>query len=276
MYSTSPPFLRPPDIPIQFQSMVAALSPKIIICEEAGEVLESHILAAVSGSSQHLILIGDHLQLRPQIATYVLSSDSRQGRQYNLDRSLFERLVKTGRVPSSPLATQRRMRPEICDLVRHLYPYLVDGKQVLKYPDVSGMATNVFFMDHRNPEDSRDQYGIQSYANTFEAEMVKALVLHLIRNGYQQSSITVLTPYLGQLARLRDTLGDIARLAIDERDQEQLDALTDKKPTTHAPWKAVTTNRTLTLRTIDNFQVNKFVCNMYSTLGYMILHISKL
>ncbi|KAG9063296.1 hypothetical protein KI688_004178 [Linnemannia hyalina] len=238
----------------KFNSMITALSPKIIICEEAGEVLESHILAALSGSTQHLILIGDHLQLRPQIATYVLSSDSRQGSQHNLDRSLFERLVATDKIPSSPLATQRRMRSEICNLVRPLYPYLVDGEQVLNYPDVSGMATNVFFMDHRHPEDSRDQYGIQSYANTFEAEMVKALVFHLIKNGYQQSSITVLTPYLGQLSRLRDTLGDIVRLAIDERDQEQLDALKDEMPTAHDPWKAATTNRTLTLRTIDNFQ----------------------
>ncbi|KAF9139293.1 hypothetical protein BGX30_008146 [Mortierella sp. GBA39] len=238
----------------KLHSMMSALSPKIIICEEAGEVLESHILAALTGSTQHLILIGDHLQLRPQIATYVLSSDSRQGSQHNLDRSLFERLVATGKIPSSPLATQRRMRSEICNLVRPLYPYLVDGEQVLTYPDVSGMATNVFFMDHRHPEDSRDQYGIQSYANTFEAEMVKALVSHLIKNGYQQSSITVLTPYLGQLSRLRDTLGDIVRLAIDERDQEQLDALKNGMPTAHDPWKAVTTNRTLTLRTIDNFQ----------------------
>ncbi|KAF9968941.1 hypothetical protein BGZ73_009007, partial [Actinomortierella ambigua] len=121
----------------RFQSIVGAISPRIIICEEAGEVLESHILAALSGSTQHLILIGDHLQLRPQIATYELSSDSYQGKQYNLDRSLFERLVTTGKVPSSLLTTQRRMRPEICDLVRHtLYPSLIDGERVLSYPDV--------------------------------------------------------------------------------------------------------------------------------------------
>ncbi|KAG0236616.1 hypothetical protein BGW42_003032 [Actinomortierella wolfii] len=242
----------------KFHSMVAALSPKIIICEEAGEVLESHILAALSGSTQHLILIGDHLQLRPQIATYTLSSDSHQGRNYNLDRSLFERLVKSRQIPSSPLTIQRRMRPEICNLIRNtLYPDLIDNDNVLQYPDVSGMATNVFFMNHRHPEDSRDQYGIQSYANTFEAEMVKALILHLIKNGYQQSCITVLTPYLGQLSRLRDTLNDIVRLAIDDRDQEQLDVMTDGTPSGssgRAPWKYVSDNRTLTLRTIDNFQ----------------------
>ncbi|KAG0254458.1 hypothetical protein DFQ27_006824 [Actinomortierella ambigua] len=239
----------------KLQSMVAQLSPKIIICEEAGEVLESHILAALSGSTQHLILIGDHLQLRPQVATYELSSDSYQGRQYNLDRSLFERLVTTAKVPSSLLTTQRRMRPEICDLVRHtLYPELIDGERVLTYPDVFGMATNLFFMDHRHPEDSRDQYGTKSKANTFEAEMVRALVQHLVKNGYEHSNIAVLTPYLGQLSRLRDTLGQVAKLVIDERDQEQLDALENNGVSSKTPWKALSANRPLTLRTIDNYQ----------------------
>ncbi|KAF9970612.1 hypothetical protein BGZ73_006659 [Actinomortierella ambigua] len=239
----------------KFQSMVAQLSPRIIICEEAGEVLESHILAALSGSTQHLILIGDHLQLRPQVATYGLSSESYQGKQYNLDRSLFERLVASVKVPSSLLTTQRRMRPEICDLVRHtLYPSLIDGERVLSYPDVYGMATNLFFMDHRHPEDSRDQYGIQSYANSFEAEMVAALVQHLVKNGYPPASIAVLTPYLGQLSRLRDTLSKFTTLVIDERDQEQLDAVENNGVSQKAPWKVFGTNRSLTLRTIDNYQ----------------------
>ncbi|KAF9161285.1 hypothetical protein DFQ26_004686 [Actinomortierella ambigua] len=239
----------------KFQSIIEALSPQIIVCEEAGEVLESHILAALSGSTRHLILIGDHLQLRPQIATYELSSDSDQGKYFNLDRSLFERLVTTAKVPSSLLTTQRRMRPEICNLVRHtLYKSLIDGRQVLDYPDVFGMASNLFFMDHRQSEDNRDQYGIQSYANTFEAEMVHGLVRHLIKNGHHQSSIAVLTPYLGQLSRLRDKLSDIFRLAIDERDQEQLDALDDNDPTVDVSAKAVASSRSLTLRTIDNYQ----------------------
>ncbi|KAF9975513.1 hypothetical protein BGZ73_000817 [Actinomortierella ambigua] len=239
----------------KFQSIIQALSPKIIICEEAGEVLESHILAAISGSTQHLILIGDHLQLRPQIATYELSSDSKQGKNHNLDRSLFERLVTTAKVPSSLLTTQRRMRPEICNLVRHtLYPQLIDGEKVLEYPDVYGMASNLFFMDHHHPEDSRDQYGIQSYANTFEAQMVHGLVRHLIKNGYHQSDIAVLTPYLGQLSRLKDRLSDIFQLAIDERDQELLDTLDDNDPTTDGPAKDLPASRSLTLRTIDNYQ----------------------
>ncbi|KAF9967370.1 hypothetical protein BGZ70_009832 [Mortierella alpina] len=235
------------------QNLLADLKPKIVICEEAGEVLESHILAALSGSTEHLILIGDHLQLRPKICSYELSSESHQGRQYNLNRSLFERLVVSAKLPSSLLTTQRRMRPEICDVVRHaLYPELVDGEDVFEYPDVPGMATNVFFMSHQYPEDARDQYLALSASNTFEAKMVKALVLHLLRNGCEPSSIAVLTPFIRQLTKLRDTLGGVTNLALYGRDQELLGERRNHDDISLTA-ESDQAGR-ITLRTVDNFQ----------------------
>jgi len=100
------------------------------------------------------------------------------------------------------------MRPEISSLIRNaIYPRLVDGERVLAYPDVAGMGSNLFFMDHKQPEDSKDQYGMQSFTNSFEVKMVEALAQYLIRNGYDKpGDIAILTPYLGQLSRLRDHL----------------------------------------------------------------------
>ena len=40
---------------------------QIIICEEAAEVLEAHVLASLSPQTEQLILIGDHDQLRPKV-----------------------------------------------------------------------------------------------------------------------------------------------------------------------------------------------------------------
>ncbi|KAI1315474.1 hypothetical protein EDD11_000755 [Mortierella claussenii] len=250
----------------KLQTLVSAVAPKIIICEEAGEVLESHILAALSASTQHLILIGDHLQLRPSIETYNLSSDSRVGENYNLDKSLFERLVtaKPNSLPMSHLTIQRRMRPEISRLIRNtLYPDLEDGEKVFTYPNVSGMGENLFFMDHQHPEDSKDQYGMQSFANTFEVKMVEALAHYLIKNGYDKpGDIAVLTPYLGQLSKLRDCLRNSFMLMIDERDQEQLDLKEEENGMNDAKAninelvniKKVGLQNHLTLRTIDNYQ----------------------
>ena len=248
------------------QTLVSAVAPKIIICEEAGEVLEAHILTALSASTQHLILIGDHLQLRPQIETYSLQSDSPIGKQHNLDRSLFERLVtsSTNPLPMSHLTIQRRMRPEISSLIRNtLYPDLEDGEKVLDYPDVAGMGANLYFMDHAHPEDAKDQYGMQSFANTFEVKMVEALAHYLIKNGYDQpGDIAVLTPYLGQLSKLRDHLRKSFMLVIDDRDMEQLEENEaeegiDSEAAQAAPQigvKNVSLQNHLTLRTIDNYQ----------------------
>ena len=70
--------------------MLVALGAKVIIVEEAAEILEAHILTSLTPSTEHLILIGDHLQLRPSVAVDVLA------RKHNLNVSLFERLINNG------------------------------------------------------------------------------------------------------------------------------------------------------------------------------------
>ena len=87
-------------------------------------------------------MIGDHEQLRPNTAVYKLSTD------FNLNVSLFERLVRNG-VEQVTLQKQRRMRPEISKLISPIYPKLQDHAKVQKYPSVKGVATNVFFLDHK-------------------------------------------------------------------------------------------------------------------------------
>jgi superfamily I DNA and/or RNA helicase len=49
----------------KFQRLIQATQPEIIIVEEAAEVLEAHIVTSLSAATKHLILIGDHEQLRP-------------------------------------------------------------------------------------------------------------------------------------------------------------------------------------------------------------------
>jgi len=50
-----------------------------VIVEEAAEVLESHIVASLSNDCQHLILIGDHLQLKPGAASYRIETTYKLG-----------------------------------------------------------------------------------------------------------------------------------------------------------------------------------------------------
>ncbi|KAI2964579.1 hypothetical protein CBS147323_6278 [Aspergillus niger] len=220
------------------------LNAKVLICEEAAEVLESHILTALIPSIQHAILIGDHLQLRPRISNLRLSMDyERENPKYNLDESLFERLANfrfgestssgTGgqnqqeySFPVMQLSHQRRMHPSISELVREtLYPKLQDHPTMTSYPLVPGIARRLFWLDHCNVEDPTDPTEpMQSKTNTWEIGMVTALVRHLCQQGkYGPGEIAVLTPYVGQLRMLRNVLEKEMTIIISETDSDALD-----------------------------------------------------
>lgn len=258
-------------------SLLRKLEAKVMICEEAGEVLESHTLTALLPSVEHAILIGDHQQLRPHIANYNLSMESRQGVNYALDESLFERLTrekygpdKLG-FPFSTLDTQRRMHPSISELVRRtLYPDLRDHEDTKTHCDVDGMAKRLFWLNHNQLEAGADQLdpsGV-SKSNDFEIEMVGALVKHLIKQGsYGKNDIAVLTPYLGQLMKLRRKMGDMFEILVGEKDQEELGLVENAEEmkteiTFKAPAKFQQDIRKgkllneIRLATVDNFQVS--------------------
>ncbi|KAI9768058.1 MAG: hypothetical protein M1840_005092 [Geoglossum simile] len=204
------------------------LRAKVLICEEAGEVLESHVLVALLPSIEHAILIGDHLQLRPRISNIDLSlhKGSRRGPLYGLDESLFERLANArlgngDHFPVAQLDNQRRMHPSISDLVRKtLYPHLCDAPSTAIYPEIPGLRRRPLWLHHRHFEDDVDPAEpMQSKTNRWEAEMLTALVRHLSRQGvYRPGEIAVLTPYIGQLRLLKEMLGEEGELVIGDRD----------------------------------------------------------
>ena len=202
---------------------------KVVICEEAGEVMEPHMISALIPSVEHFIQIGDHQQLRPQINNYKLSLESQQGVPYQLDRSQFERLSvgERGRpaFPVAQLNVQRRMRPEISTLVREtIYARLIDHEITKGLPDVIGMRKNVFWLDHDNMEEgAQGDVREKSYSNVWEVEMTHALVRHIVCQGvYRSDDIAVLTPYTGQLQKLRAKMRNDFEIVLGERDQESL------------------------------------------------------
>lgn len=208
-------------------SVLRSINAKVVVCEEAAEVLEAHILGTFMSSVQRLILIGDHEQLRPQIRNYDLFSiKSDRGKRYQLDRSLFERLAgqSTGQhqIPITQLNIQRRIRPEISRLIREtLYPRLVDHPDTKSLPNVPGMRKNVFWYNHSNPEAS-PQYDTEgtSHSNDFEVQMTSALVHHIVQQGvYKSSEIVVLTPYAGQLHKLQRTLSTSFEVILGQVDK---------------------------------------------------------
>jgi hypothetical protein len=241
---------------------------KVMLCEEAGEVLEAHTLTAFLPGVEHAILIGDHEQLRPQINSYELQHENPRGKRYALDISLFERLVKPQignfQVPLSTLNVQRRMHPSISELVRvPLYPDLQDHPSVFEYPEVDGMRDRLYWLDHREQEDPRPALAVSlSRTNTFEVNMIGALVSHLVKQGkYRSEDIAVITPYLGQLQKIKKLLANSFEIVVGDRDQEDLEARglqEDAAPPADGQAQVKVQKTTLLdalrIATVDNFQ----------------------
>jgi hypothetical protein len=205
---------------------------KVLICEEAGEILEPHMISALLPTVEHCIQIGDHEQLRPSVSNFnELSLESERGKLHQLDKSQFERLSmgEVGRplVPVAQLNVQRRMRPQISTLIREtIYDKLIDHGSTSNLPDVVGMRRNVFWLDHQNLEDAKpmDIQHSKSKTNSWEVSMVRELVRHIVRQGtYKSSDIAVLTPYTGQLQKLRTAMRNDFEVVLSERDQEALE-----------------------------------------------------
>ena len=175
----------------------------------------------------------DHVnrQLRPKVNNYNLTVE--KGHGFDLNRSLFERLVLKG-YPHTRLKAQHRMRPEISALIRHLtYPDLIDGPKTNDREDVRGLRNNLIFINHEQPEtevtaeERRDMSATTSKQNQyvwdqgyrgvpltcllcrFEVQMVLKIVRYLGQQGYNTDRLVILTPYLGQLRAIMDALKEI-------------------------------------------------------------------
>ncbi len=266
-------------------STLRHVSCKVIICEEAGEIMEPHMLSAMIPSVEHIISIGDHQQLRPQVSNFDLSLESHHGAYFQLDRSQFERLAvgEQGQhqLPVAQLNVQRRMRPEISSLIRKtLYPLLVDHEVTKSLPDVVGMRDNIWWLDHQNLEDGLEEdIEHKSYSNTWEVEMTYALVRHLVRQGvYASEDIAVLAPYVGQLQKLKKKFREEFDLVLNERDEDALAeedmldvSIEAQNPSSHnAPGKATTEKKRMTqlLRYIQcYYYLSSILCFMTDLLN---------
>ncbi|KAF5297413.1 hypothetical protein FQR65_LT01344 [Abscondita terminalis] len=177
----------------RLQTVLYNLKSPIVIVEEAAEVLESHVVVSLTSHCKHLILIGDHQQLRPSTSNYSMEVG------FNLGISLFERMVRN-KVQCHVLGVQHRMRPEIAKLVvPAIYPELENHQSVYNFPPIVGVVPNLFFIDHEFEE---GESGDSSKLNVHEAKFLIAFARYLIQNGYKPEDVTILAAYSGQMFTL--------------------------------------------------------------------------
>ena len=266
----------------KYRDLLASKSAEVVIVEEAGEVLESHVLTALterkedSNETNHLILIGDHLQLRPKLESYNLTEVSGNG--FDLDVSLFERLILSNYQAQTMLGVQHRMRPCIADLIRRLtYPTLKDHESVLKFPSVKGVSNDLLFVHHGHPEDGKDGVSTtksNSHEATICVEIVRYLLLqgecalcqlaicnchsllhHIL--GYAHHQLTILTPYVGQILAISKEMRKLMKEVnafISDLDRAELLRGDEDVGDIEVGQQSRDRNKSIRCSSIDNFQ----------------------
>ena len=180
----------------KFSKILEKSNFETIIVEEAAEVLESRIVSLLTKNTKRLVLIGDHKQLKPKPYNYELET------KYNFNISMFERLINNN-IQYAPLIYQRRMKSKFADFVRIIY-----GDNLYKdHPDINnkekvkGMKDDMFIITHSISENEIED--IKSKFNIYEAKYLVKLCEYLLKQGYENNQITILTFYKEQAKRIK-------------------------------------------------------------------------
>ena len=193
--------------------LLSQLKPAIVIIEEAAEILEVQVLAVLSAAAQHLILIGDHKQLRPPVENYELQQKNK------FDVSLLERLVNNNH-PHVSLTHQGRMLPVFIPLLEPIYNDLQTNSEAIKNNQPAACFTKpMYFWSHAYPE---TRIGT-SFCNKDEANMLFNMILWCILQNEQHrihpSKITVIAMYAAQVKFIRKLVKDFQDNHIDLANQ---------------------------------------------------------
>jgi len=180
-----------------------------ILMDEAAQTTELSALVPIANvNAARLVLVGDHCQL-PATALS-LEAETR-----GLTLSLFQRLVSRG-LPSFFLDTQFRMHPSIAE---HSAMEFYGGKLHTgvkpehRLPplgfDWPIEGEGVAVLDTQRMADKGEARDRASWCNPSEAFVLSEVLRCVLKEGeLQPSQVGVVTPYMGQVRRLRRAISE--------------------------------------------------------------------
>ncbi len=182
-----------------------AVRARTAIVDEATQALEPSVWSVVP-FVERMVLVGDPHQLGPVVM--------QPGNP--LERSVLARLAASGAAPR--LDVQHRMNERVMALVGGVYPGLIAAESVRAHRlvDLPGVdATelterSVVLVDTAGAgADHVFDPVLGSWHNPGEAAVVAQVVRRLRGAGVSAGAIAVVTPYAGQVRRLRERLPDV-------------------------------------------------------------------
>ena len=162
-----------------------------IIIEESEEMSELHILSLLTKITKQIILFGDIKQMNPK------------QNEDNIEKiPLLKRLINDN-IPLTNLKYQRRMKPIFVEFVK-----IISGEEsdnmYINHSDINnrdtikGMEKDMFIIKHCHEEEN-DNNNLEFKTNSYEAKYLIKLSQYLLKQGYCQEQITILSFYESQV-----------------------------------------------------------------------------
>ncbi|XP_054753251.2 NFX1-type zinc finger-containing protein 1-like [Lytechinus pictus] len=165
------------------QRVLQRINPRIIIIEEAADVLQSVTNVVISSGCQQLVITGENV---PKIDQF--QGVRNMSEIHRIHSSLLQQLVDKN-YSVYELKRQYRMSPTVSKLSRQLFNYKYDHDQVaIELPSISGIQHNVFLIDHH----------AQTSPATYEASLLLELFSYMIGQGFTRRQILILVSFSSQ------------------------------------------------------------------------------
>ncbi|CAE7266609.1 NAM7 [Symbiodinium natans] len=206
---------------------VAGGSFQRVLVDECTQACEPAVLVALGRGCEQVVLIGDHAQLP---ATVLSKAASHEG----LSTSLFERMASQNCVEPTILLEQRRMHSSIAEFPNRTFY----GGRLENAADEAALTAipgfpwpnpdcRVCFVDvAKGPSMLEGRRGFSAF-NVAEAETLVDVLHSIVRAGYPEEQIVVLTAYLAQKQEIMRALRDrglgryLQNIAVDTIDGYQ-------------------------------------------------------
>lgn len=179
---------------------------EVVVIDEAGQCLQPFAWIVMTMQIKKVILAGDPFQLPPT----VISTEAEKG---GLNVSILELFMRKSE--ANLLNTQYRMEAKIAEFSNQ---YFYKGQ--LKTPDtLRNESTSVLFYDTvgTDSEEIKEADGASIY-NLGEVNYIPQIIQNL---GLQNQNIAVISPYSGQVAKLKESSLQVARISTIDSFQGQ-------------------------------------------------------
>ncbi len=166
-------------------------APRTAVVDEASQIMEP-ALWLLAGKVKRMILAGDPMQLGPVV----------RSRDPLLERSLLRRLVEGG-FCFPMLVQQYRFNDDLLALCAPTY-----GNQLISHPSVATAKESpaARWVDTAGMGFDEEPDAAESFHNPGELQLLQRLYGTLVAEGVSPGDVGVVTPYRGQVLRLRAAL----------------------------------------------------------------------